>query len=147
MSSRRKVSASEGKRFGTTTITPEKSMFDIQGVLTKYRAEAHQWTVIRESYTLRFRITGRNYLFTIPKLESDPQETRRLFRVVFWYLDTMLAAMDSGLFTPEKVFLAFLEVAPDLTLADAMHTVDGYAGVRRALGGNRLALESEDGGR
>jgi hypothetical protein len=142
MSRRRTPSASEGKRFGTTGITPEKSQFDIQGVLTKYKAEASQWTVMPSGYTLRFRISGRNYLFVIPRLESDPQETRRLFRVVFWYLDTMLAAMDSGLFTPEKVFLAFLEVAPEVTLSSALD--EHLPEVRRALGGGQLALEAGD---
>jgi hypothetical protein len=139
---RRKVSAAEGRRFGSTSITPEKSQFDIQGVLTKYGAEASQWTVMPSGYTLRFVVGGRSYLFEIPRLKDDPQEVRRLFRVVYWYLDTMLAAMDAGLFTPEKVFLAFLEVAPNLTLHSAMERSDGVAGIRKALGGGQLALEA-----
>lgn len=139
---RRQVSKAEGKRFGTTTIAPEKSMFDIQGVLTKYDAEASQWTVMPDAYTLRFRVNGRNYLMRIPKHEGDWQETRRLFRVVFWYLDTMLAAMDAGLFTPEKVFLAFLEVAPDVTLSAVLDDPERVGAVRAALGGGMLALEA-----
>jgi hypothetical protein len=142
MTRRKAPSASEGKRFGTTTIAPEKSMFDVQGVLTKYRAEASQWTIMPESYTLRFRVNARNYLMAIPVRAEDPQETRRLFRVVFWYLDTMLAAMDAGLFTPEKVFLAFLEVAPDVTLSAVLDDPQRMSQVRAALGGGQLALEA-----
>jgi hypothetical protein len=141
---RKKASAAEGKRFGTTTIAPEKSMFDIQGVLTKYDAQASQWTVMPDAYTLRFRVNGRNYLMRIPRLDDDPQETRRLFRVVFWYLDTMLAAMDSGLFTPERVFLAFLEVAPDVTLSAVLEDPERIGAIRVALGGGQLALEAGD---
>jgi len=140
MAQRKPKSAAEGKRFGTTQIAPEKSMFDIQGVLTKYEAEASQWTVMPDAFTLRFRVNQRNYLMRIPRHEADQQETRRLFRVVFWYLDTMLAAMDSGLFTPEKVFLAFLEVAPEVTLSQALDEPERLAAIRGALGGERLAL-------
>lgn len=138
---RRQPSAAEGKRFGTTTIAPEKSMFDIQGVLTKYAAQASQWTVMPDAYTLRFRVNDRNYLMRIPRFDTDQQETRRLFRVVYWYLDTMLAAMDSGLFTPEKVFLAFLEVAPDVTLSVVLDDPERLTAIRGALGGQQLALE------
>jgi hypothetical protein len=117
---RRTPSRAEGKRFGTTTITPKKSQFDIQGVLTKYGVEASQWTMLADRRVLRFRLNGRNYLFTIRRDDADQQEVRRLFRVLFWYLDTLLAAFDSDLFTPEKVLLAFAEVAPDVTLHEAM---------------------------
>lgn len=141
MTRHKPVSASEGKRFGSTTIAVEKSMFDIQGVLTKYGVEASQWTTEASRFTLRFRLTGRNYLFVILRLEADPQETRRLFRVLFWYLDTMLAAMDSDLFNPERLFLAFLEVAPDLTLGGALEDGKGLIAIRQALGGGQLALE------
>jgi hypothetical protein len=142
MTRRKTPSASEGKRFGTTSTAPEKSMFDIQGVLTKYKAEGSQWTILPESYTLRFRVNARNYLMVIPVRAEDPQETRRLFRVVYWYLDTMLAAMDAGLFTPEKVFLAFLEVAPDATLSDVLADPSRLDKIRAALGGGQLALEA-----
>jgi len=135
------VSAAEGKRFGTTTIPPEKSQFDIQGVLAKYGVEASQWTVLPDRYVLRFRLNERNYLFTIHKYEQDMQETRRLFRVLYWYLDTLLAATDSDLFTPERMMLAFAEVAPDVTMSDALESSDGIEGIRRALGGARLMLE------
>ena len=142
MTGRRKpISKAEGRRFGTTTITPEKSQFDIQGVLTKYGTEASQWTVEPSRFTLRFRMNGRNYLFVVPRLPDDQQETRRLFRVLFWYLDTMLAAMDSDLFNPEKLFLAFLEVAPDVTLGGALESNDRLLAIRNALGGGQLALE------
>jgi hypothetical protein len=77
----------------------------------------------------------------IPRIDDDQQETRRLFRVVYWYLDTMLAAMDSGLFTPERVFLAFLEVAPEVILSEVLDDPDRVAAVRAALGGGQLALE------
>ena len=113
-------------------------------MLTKYGVEASQWTVEPSRFTLRFRLTGRNYLFVIPRLESDPQETKRLFRVVFWYLDTMLAAMDSGLFTPEQVFLAFLEVAPDVTLSAVLEDPERIDAMRAALGGGMLAFEPGD---
>jgi len=141
MSRPKKVSAAEGKRFGTTTIPPEKSQFDIQGVLAKYGVEASQWTVLPDRYVLRFRLNERNYLFTIHKYEQDMQETRRLFRVLYWYLDTLLAATDSDLFTPERMMLAFAEVAPDVTMSDALESSDGIEGIRRALGGARLMLE------
>lgn len=137
----KKSTSAEGKRFGTTTIKPEKSMFDIQGVLTRYDAEASQWTVMPDAYTLRFRIDGRNYLMRVPRYEDDPQETMRLMRVVYWYLDTMLAAKDSGLFPVERTFLAYLEVAPEVTLSDALADPGKVDAIRHALGGGRLALE------
>lgn len=138
---KKQTSAAEGKRFGTTTIAPEKSMFDIQSVLAKYQAEASQWTVLSDRYDLRFRINERNYLFTIPKT-SDSQEVKRLLRVVFWYLDTMLAAIDAGQFTVEKVFLAFAEVAPDVTLSEVIEDGDRFAQIRTALGGAQWALQA-----
>ena len=141
---KRKISAAEGKRFGTTTIAPEKSMFDIQGVLAKYKVTASQWTNLPDRHILRFRLDSRNYLFVIPVHPADRQETRRLLRVLYWYLDTMLAALDSDLFSADRVFLAFAEVAPDITMADALESQSGYAAIRSALGGRMLALEAAE---
>ncbi len=135
-------SAADGKRFGTTSIAIEKTQFSIQKLLTKWGAEASQWTFMPTGYNLRFRLNNRNYMFAIPLLEDDPQEVRRLFRVIFWYLDTMLAAQDSGLFTPEKVFLAFLEVAPDTTLSSFLDDPTKLTEIRNILGGGQLALEA-----
>jgi hypothetical protein len=150
MTRRKPPSKAEGKRFGTTQITPEKSQFDIQGVLTKYGVEASQWTVLPHAYTLRFRLNGRNYLFTIPRDANDMQETRRLFRVIYWYLDTMLAAMDSDKFSPESVFLAFTEIAPETTLHQVLVRQAERAGVvlrwgtaARALGPEGVELGGE----
>lgn len=134
-------SRAEGKRFGTTSIGPEKSMSDIQGVLAKYDVTASQWTTMPDYFALRFRLDGRNYLFNIRRYADDEQETKRLLRVLYWYLDTMLAALDSDLFNAERVFLAFAEVAPDVTLSEAMEAKDGMAAIRNALGSAPLALE------
>src|SRR5574340_520853 len=113
--------AATGKRFGRTAIEVCNSAGELQRLLGRCKlVEASQVTTHAAGWIVRWQMEGKSYLLAVPSLPQDPQEERRLWRVVVWYMDTLLAAVDSGLFTPMRLFGGLREVAPGITVTDLL---------------------------
>lgn len=132
-----------GKQWGDTTVPVGQSKAEIDKTIRKFDRFAHiQWTDSPSVLQLRFRSNMRNYVFAMPQYEDDPSENRRTVRAVAWYLKGLLGLdveKDDPLY-PERALLPYLEMAPDLTVADMLEDDTARAKISTALGGRQLAL-------
>jgi hypothetical protein len=139
-----KSSRAYGKAWGDTTVPIGNTQGEIDKVIRKYDCfAAIQWTSTLDSLQLRFRSNGRNYLFVMAQFEDDPHENRRTVRAVLWFLKGLFGLdVDAGdVLDPARALLPYLEIAPDVTLSDALEDPDHIQVIQHALGGIQLALE------
>ena len=129
------------ERFASTQVPVSRSKTQIDTILERYGVEAAQWTSWKGLHSLRFRLDGQTYLFKLPEMADDPRETRRLFRVLHWYLDGVFAAQAAGFLEPKQAFLGYVEVTPESTMAEIMEAKQGIDAMKAALGVTRLALD------
>jgi hypothetical protein len=130
------------KTYGTTEVSVENSVAEVQKLLTRAHLPHQVENMPDVSISVRWRYLDKNYLLKLPQFEDDPQENRRLLRVAAWYVKTMLAVLDADLFDDAATvaMLGLLELTPNVTLSEALGDPDTVREIGKVLGGGQLAL-------
>jgi len=110
-----------------TPVPVSQSQAAINKILLKHKVLGVSWTSnVRpvRSEGINFSIEQDGRVFTIrvvahPK-SSDPQEDRRIYRVLFYHIKGMFEAIDSKVLTFQEVFLPFVVTNSGKTVAEEM---------------------------
>lgn len=152
---------SKPRAYSDTTVSTQKSRADIDKLLTKWGVDGVQWTTLKgERSVVRFQIEHNGAPLMI-RLAVDPpamapeeqpewadedwepnpkkaaKEARRLHRMLFWYIKSLLEAVDAGILAVDQAFLSHIEGSKGKTVYEVVGEqlqamVEG--------GSNRLAL-------
>jgi hypothetical protein len=113
-----------------TSVSVAQSQGAISKLLEKHRVHSQSISTSRHpvrtegvTFQLDDPLTKRAYLIKIvahPTNDSE-QETRRIWRVLFYHIKTMFESLNSKVMTFEQVFLPFVVTTSGKTVAEEMH--------------------------
>lgn len=113
-----------------TSVSVQNSQAHVAKLLEKHEVHSQSITTTRQpvrsegvTFQLDDPLTKTAYLIRIvahPTNDSE-QETRRIWRVLFYHLKTMFESLNSKVMTFEQVFLPFVVTGSGKTVAEEMH--------------------------
>ncbi len=115
-----------------TTVSPEKSQYEIKKVLTKYKASAFAFAESKEKAVIQFEMHNRRVKFvlplTIPKKNSwdkisqnqIDQKIRTKWRCLLLVIKAKLESVESQITTFEEEFLAHILLPNGSTVGETV---------------------------
>lgn len=129
--------------YDDTKTSVAKSRHDVEVLLGKWGVDSIQWTTLGLKSMLRFQFSDGDNLYNA-KILVDPEtqgrrwkkygkghskrsekahyehESKRLHRMLYWYVKSKIEAVQSGLETPAQAWLAAIEGPRGHTLYDEL---------------------------
>ena len=108
-----------------TTVDAAKSRGEIDGYLGKRGASAFAFHIDQSVFAIQFSIRSRTVRFTVERPKGGTPakreaEERRLWRALLLVLKGKFEAIDSGITTFDREFLAQLVTSSGVTVGDAI---------------------------
>lgn len=103
-----------------TTVSPSKSLAEIQDILHKYGATSFGFMLTPEGVMIGFESKGRRLRFKVrmPNEKTEAQEHRQRWRALLMAIKSKLENVESGIETFDEAFLAQIVLPDGRTMAE-----------------------------